>query len=203
MLQTPKRGHQEVSWDSDMTPDLSLSMQVLDSEMESLHDTPAPDSQTTQIVAATDSQKTIQFIKEPQGEVVDSTQDVLVGTQKIITLGTGLDETFSNYSPGSASQAVATAGNTVATLGEEVGEMTNICSHPFNSTTLADADTVQVSTSSCNETSVINTFVTEPASTSQGHTAENPGKSAPLVFESADLQELPGALNLQEHKSQV
>lgn len=181
MLQTPKQGHQEVSWDSDMTPDLSLSMQVLDSEMESSHDTPAPDSQTTQIVAATDSQKTIQFIKEPQGEVVDSTQDVLVGTRKIITLGTGLDETFSNYSPVGASQAFATTGNT-----EEVEEITNICSNPVDGTTSADADTAQIGTCSCNETSVTNKFVTKPVNTSQDQITEHPEKSAALVFESAD-----------------
>lgn len=190
MLQTPKQGHQEVSWDSDMTPDLSLSMQVLDSEMESSHDTPAPDSQTTQIVAATDSQKTIQFIKEPQGEgflytqegeVVSSTQDVPVGTQKIITLGTGLDETFSNYSPVGASQAFATTGNT-----EEVEEITNICSNPVDSTTSADADTAQIGTCSCNETSVTNKFVTKPVNTSQDQITEHPEKSAAFVFESAD-----------------
>ncbi|XP_047497942.1 uncharacterized protein LOC125044984 isoform X4 [Penaeus chinensis] len=212
VLQTPRQTHQEVGWDSDITPDLNLPIQVLDSEIESLHDTPTPDSQATQVVADTDSQRTTQFMKEPQregllytqeGEGVDSTQDVPVGTQKIITLGTGLDETYSNYSPGGASQAFATAGNTVATLGEEVEEMTNICSNPFDSTTVADADTVRVSTSSCNETSMTNTFVTEPANTSQEHTAVNPGKSAALVFESADIQELPGTSNLQEIQSQV
>nr|XP_027229292.1 uncharacterized protein LOC113821064 isoform X3 [Penaeus vannamei] len=209
--QTPKQVSQEVGWDSDMTPDINLPTQVLDSEMESLQDTPTPDSQATQVVADTDSQKTTQFIRKSEGErllstypgeVVDSTQDVPVGTQKI-TLGTGLDESFSIYSPAGASQAFATAGNTVATLGEEVEEMTDICSNPVDSTTLADADTVQVSKSSCNETSVTNTFVTEPANTSQEHTTENPGKSAALIFESADIQKSAGGSDLQENQSQV
>ncbi|XP_047497701.1 uncharacterized protein LOC125044788 isoform X2 [Penaeus chinensis] len=212
VLQTPEQGHQEVGSDSDMTPDLRQPMQVLDSEMGSSHDIPAPDSQATQVVADPDSQRTTQFMKEPQGEglfytqegeVVDSTQDVPVGTQKIITLGTGFDETFSCYNPVNASQVFATAGNTVATLEEEVEEMTNICSNPVDSTTAADTGTTQVSTSHCNETSMANKYVTEPVNTSQEQIAEHPEKSAALVFESADIRELPGSSNLEEHQSQV
>lgn len=211
-MQTPKQADHKEDWDSDMTPDLNLPVQVFDSEMESTHDTPVPDSEATQVVTDTDSQMTTQNFKESQGEglpytqqgeVADSTQDVPVGTQKIITLGTGLDGTYSNYSSAVVSQTFATAGNTLATLGEETEETPNICSNPIESADTANADTVMFEATDHNEPSLAKTHVIEPTNISQEHTTENPEKSTALVFESADINELPRADNLQENQLQV